>query len=93
MITTLLDRAKAVIKSQARLGALVIVPLAVAVPTHAGSIVLPTGGASCGIIDASNPSPGVLCSSGSFAANTYGSGGVSFSLISGGQTLFGNGTL
>ena len=90
---SLLDRAKAVIKSQARLGALVIVPLALAVPGHAGSIVLPIGGASCGIIDGSNPSPGTLCSSGSFTASRLGVGGVSFSVASGGLSLFGNGTL
>jgi hypothetical protein len=80
-------------KSRARLGALVLVPLAAAIPAHAGNVVLPTGGVSCNITDTNNPSPGALCSGGSAAAAQLGAGGVSLSLVSGGLLLVGNGTL
>jgi hypothetical protein len=91
--TSLLDRAKALIKSQARLGALAIVPLAAAVPAHAGNIVLPTGQLQCEITDADTPSSGSFCPALSAGVTQLGPGGVSFSLASGGLFLAGNSTL
>jgi hypothetical protein len=91
LTTSLLDRAKALIKSQARRGALAIVPLAAAVPAHAGNVVLPTSDFSCQITD--EYTTGSSCPSISAGVTQLGAGGVSFSLASGGLVLAGNGTL
>jgi hypothetical protein len=52
LTASLLNRAQALIKSQARLGALAIAPLTAAVTAHAGHIGLPAGDFSSQITDA-----------------------------------------
>lgn len=73
-----LDRAKAWIRSQARSGALAVIPLAAALSAHAG-IVLPTTDFTCEYTDLSTATGN--CGSGDGASvSTFGPGGLAFSL-------------
>ncbi len=85
MTTSYVERAKALIKSQARLGVLVIVPLAAALPSHAGQLTLPSGGYACVFNDASNS--GASCNSYAGAGVAASGGGLSFSFASGSFAL------
>jgi hypothetical protein len=85
-----LARAHAFMKSHARLGALMIAPLAAAVPAHAGSVVLPTSGFGCTYTDSTTPVLGSNCPIGAGGVTQLGAGGVSFSLSSGGGVLQGS---
>ncbi len=79
MENSYLNRAKALLRSGAGKGALVVLTLAAAVPATAGQIVLPTSNLNCIILDANNPAPGGFCSSGSAAVTQLGAGGLEFS--------------
>ncbi len=89
--TDYVARAKALLKSQARAAALVIVPLAAAVSAHALPLVtLPAGGFTCTY--SANDGSGGSCASGSGVGLISG-GGLSFFLSSGGVALDGGGNL
>jgi len=88
MTTYLLDRAKARMKSRARLGALMILPMAAAVLVHAGTVVLPTSGFTCQYNDATTTAAGASCA-GIGAVAQFGAGGVSYSISTGGIELEG----
>ena len=76
-------RAFALMKSQARTAALVIVPLAAAVSAHAGPAGLPTTGLACTYSVNSTSGTGNSCMSGAGVSTLSGAGinGLSFSLI------------
>lgn len=80
---TSLDRAKAWIKSHARAGALVVMPLAAVASAHA-SVILPTSNFTCSATGDS------ACSGG---ASPFSNTGVSFWLSSGGYSFAGAGSI
>jgi hypothetical protein len=73
--------------------ALVAVSLAAAASAHASTVVLPTAGFTCQYTDATTSPSGANCAAGIGAVAQLGAGGLSYSVASGGVTLFGTASL